>query len=247
LVIDAHIHAGHWSPGRFFGRGVDLGEIEECLEKCGIDGAVLTATDLRDNELVREFVRRARVKRLWFFPWINPAEPGQIEYLKGPAALDIDGLKFHPSCDRVRITDERVEPFLEIAGDRSLPVLVHCGRWQEMSSYSYALDAASRHAAVRFILSHMGGDTAELVLATLDGIRSAGLANVFLGMEGVREYWAIQRVIDELGGDRVIFGSDYPLGHPKMYLGLVEALRLSGRDRSLVLGGNILRLLGEAE
>lgn len=247
MLIDAHIHAGHWSPGKFLGRGVSFRDIEECLDECGIAGAVLTATDLRENELIREFVGRAREKRFWFFPWINPAEPGQLEYVKGRSGPEIDGLKFHPSCDRVRITDERVMPFLQVARDRSLPVLVHCGRWQEMSSYAYALDAASKHADVTFILSHMGGDTPELVIATLEGIMAARLSNVFLGMEGVREYWAIQRVIDELGADRVIFGSDYPLGHPKMYLGLVDALRLSDRDRALVLGGNILRLLGEAE
>ena len=245
-MIDAHIHAGHWSPGKFLGRGVSFEELERCLEECGIDGAVLTTTDLRENDLVGEFVRGPRAKRYWFFPWINPAEPGQIEYVENHAS-EIHGLKFHPSCDKVRITDPRVAPFLEAAHGRGLPVLVHCGRWQEMSSYAFALEAAAGHKAVRFILSHMGGDTPELVMATLEGIKAARLTNVFLGMEGVREYWAIQRVIDELGADRVIFGSDYPLGHPKMYLGLVEALRLSERDRARVLGGNILGLLGGAE
>ena len=60
-------------------------------------------------------------------------------------------------------------------------------------------------------------------------MRRARLANVHLGIEGVREYWAVQRAVDELGADRVIFGSDFPLGHPRMYLGLVDALRLSAR------------------
>jgi predicted TIM-barrel fold metal-dependent hydrolase len=83
-------------------------------------------------------------------------------------------------------------------------------------------------------------------MATIESVRRARLANVFLGIEGVREYWAVQRAVDDLGADRVIFGSDYPLGHPRMYLGLVDALRLSEEQRGLVLGGNILRLLGEA-
>jgi len=246
LLIDAHIHAGHWSPEKFLGRGVSFEELEGCLVECGIDGAVLTTTDLRENDLVGEFVRGQRTKRYWFFPWINPAEPGQIEYVEGHAS-GIDGLKFHPSCDKIRITDRRVTPFLEAARKHGLPVLVHCGRWQEMSSYAFALEAAAAHKAVTFILSHMGGDTPELVMATLEGIKARRLSNVFLGTEGVREYWAVQRVIDDLGADRVIFGSDYPLGHPKMYLGLVEALRMSERQRAQVLGGNILRLLGEAE
>lgn len=235
---------GNWSPSRFLGRGLAFEDLEECLRRCNLDGAVLTATDLRENALVEAFVSRAVGKRYWFFPWVNPQVPGEINYLT-THGNGIHGLKFHPSCDLVKITDHLVEPFLRHAADRRLPVMVHCGRWQEMSSYAFALEAAAKHPDVVFILSHMGGDTAELAMATIEGVRRAGLANVFLGIEGVREYWAVQRAVDDLGADRVIFGSDYPLGHPRMYLGLVEALRLSEEQRALVLGGNILRLLGE--
>jgi predicted TIM-barrel fold metal-dependent hydrolase len=159
----------------------------------------------------------------------------------------VSGIKLHPSCDRIKVTDERVIPFLEFAEREGLPVVIHCGRWQEMSSYQLALEVAEKHPDLDFILSHMGGDTPELETATTDAIKDRGLVNVSLGIEGVREYWAVQRAIDELGADRVIFGSDFPLGHPRMYLGLVDALRLSPGDRELVLGGNILRLLGEVE
>jgi predicted TIM-barrel fold metal-dependent hydrolase len=244
LIIDGHIHAGHWSPGKFLGRGVPFSEMEQCLGECGIDGAVLTTTDLRENVTVGEFVRQARDKRYWFFPWINPGLPGEMEYLKAHRK-DLHGIKFHPSCDRVRITDRRTDPFIDFALDQRLPVIVHCGRWQEMSSYAYALEAAAAHPGVSFVLSHMGGDTPDLEMATIESVGRAQLGNVFLGIEGVREYWAVQRAVDDLGADRVIFGSDYPLGHPRMYLGLVDALRLSEDQRALVLGGNVLRLLGE--
>jgi predicted TIM-barrel fold metal-dependent hydrolase len=244
LIIDGHIHAGHWSPSRFLGRGVPLSEIETCLRDCGIDGAVLTTTDLRENLAVADFAHSSGGKRYWFFPWINPRVPGEMEYLKRHRR-DIHGIKFHPSVDRVRITDPLAGPFLDLAGAENLPVVVHCGRWQEMSSYAFALEAASAHPGVNFILSHMGGDTPELEMATIEATKAAGLTNVFLGIEGVREYWAVQRAIEELGAEHVIFGSDYPLGHPKMFLGLVDALVVSDDQRARVLGGNILDLLGE--
>jgi hypothetical protein len=57
----------------------------------------------------------------------------------------------------------------------------------------------------------------------------------------------VQQAVDELGAGRVIFGSDFPLGHPRMYLGVVDALKLDGDQRAGILGGNILRLLGEAD
>jgi predicted TIM-barrel fold metal-dependent hydrolase len=246
LIIDGHIHAGYWSAERFLGRGVPLPALEDCLVECGIDGAVLTATDLRRNDLVLEFIDGERKKRYWFVPWVNPGVAGDLDFVEERKAR-VNGIKLHPSCDRIRVTDEKVVPFLEFAGRQRVPVVIHCGRWQEMSSYRLALEVAGKYPDIDFILSHMGGDTPELETATTDAIKERALANVYLGIEGVREYWAVQRTIEEIGADRVIFGSDFPLGHPRMYLGLVDALTLSGEDRQKVLGGNILRLLGEVD
>ncbi len=243
MIIDGHIHAGYWSPANFLGRGVPYEEIDACLDECGIDGAVLTSTDLRANDEVLDFIGRAR-KRYWFFPWVNPSADGDLDYLKSRRGR-IHGIKLHPSVDRVRVTDPAAAPYLELAAAEGLPVMVHCGRWQEMASYKLALEAARDHADCVFILSHMGGDTPELELGTIEAVESGGLDNVFLGIEGVREYWAVQRAVDVLGAARVIFGSDFPLGHPRMYMGVVEALEACEEDRALILGGNILRLLGE--
>jgi hypothetical protein len=243
MIIDGHIHAGYWSSANFLGRGVPYEDIDACLEDCGIEGGVLTSTDLRNNDDVIDFIARAR-KRYWFFPWVKPSEPGDLEYLKTRRDR-IHGIKVHPSVDRIKITDPATAPVLEFAAAEGLPVMVHCGRWQEMASYKLALEVASERPDVTLILSHMGGDTPELVMGTVEGIEKGGLENVFLGTEGVREYWAVQNAVDVLGASRVIFGSDYPLGHPRMYMGVVEALKVADEDRALILGGNILRLMGE--
>lgn len=239
-MIDGHIHVGRWSE-RFFGLDVRLADVEAVLSQCGIEGAVVTATDLEDNEaLVRE-MEGARL-RYWFFPWVNPAKEAGLSRLEawGPR---VAGLKFHPSCDEVRITDPRCEPYLEYAEEKSLPVLVHCGRWQEMSSYRYALEAARAHPGVRFIFAHMGGDQPTLVRATYEALSDGGPENVWLGMEGIREYWLIRKAIDALGARRLIFGSDFPIGHPKMYLGLVEALGLTPEEGAWIGRESILSVM----
>lgn len=243
MIIDGHIHAGYWSTGNFLGRGVPFEDIDACLDECGIDGAVLTATDLRENDKVLDFMRRAE-KRYWFFPWVNPTVEGDLEYLKSRRGR-IHGVKLHPSVDRIKVTDPAVAPFLEFAAAEGLIVMVHCGRWQEMASYKLALEAARDHPGCTFILSHMGGDTPELEMGTIEGVEKGGLDNVHLGTEGVREYWAVQKAVDVLGAAKVIFGSDFPLGHPRMYMGVVDALEVGDEDRALILGGNILRLVGE--
>lgn len=244
MIIDGHIHAGYWSPQMFLGRGASFETMERCLSECGIDGAILTSTDQRDNEAVAAFIASSSGKKYWFFPWVNPSVEGDLAYLRKNRAV-VHGIKLHPSCDKVRITDARVEPFLRFAGDEGVAVMVHCGRWQEMSSYRFALEAAAKHPETLFVLSHMGGDTPEYEMGTIRGIIEAELDNVLLGIEGVREYWAVQEAVDRLGAEKVLFGSDFPLGHPRMYMGLVEALTLTPGQKQLILGGNALRLVGE--
>ncbi|MCK4546030.1 MAG: amidohydrolase family protein [Candidatus Eisenbacteria sp.] len=239
-MIDGHIHIGRWSE-RFFGLEVGLDRTDEVLGSCGFEGAVVTATDLRDNELVLREIERARL-RYWFFAWVNPADKGGLQRLEEWGSR-VSGLKFHPSCDEIRITDQRCEPFLEYAEERNLPVLVHCGRWQEMASYRYALEAARKHPGVRFVFAHMGGDQPDLVKATCQALSSGNLRNVWLGMEGIREYWLIRRVIDDLGAERVIFGSDYPIGHPKMYLGVIDALDLAENERRWICRETVLSVI----
>jgi predicted TIM-barrel fold metal-dependent hydrolase len=228
----------------FLGRGTPFEYMEACLADCGIDGAILTSTDKRDNDAVAAFIAAGSGRKYWFFPWVNPSVKEDLAYLRSNRAV-IHGIKLHPSCDKIRITDPRTEPFLRFADAEGLAVMVHCGRWQEMSSYRFALEAAANYPDTLFVLSHMGGDMPELEMGTIRGVIEGGLENVLLGIEGVREYWAVQEAVDRLGADRVVFGSDFPLGHPRMYMGLVDALTLTPAQKELILGGNALRLVGE--
>ena len=243
-MIDGHVHVGTWSE-RFFGLTVDLRGVDETLDACGLDGAVVTSTDLRDNESLFRALDGAQ-KRYWFFPWVNPADPEDLRRLEAWGDR-VNGVKMHPSCDRIRITDPRCEPFLDYAEAHGMPVLVHCGRWQEMASYRFALEAAERRPGVRFILAHMGGDMPSLVRATYEALSGGACPNVFLGTEGIREYRLLRTAVRAVGADRVIWGSDFPIGHPKMYLGLLEALELEPDERDWLTRRSLLRALGEPE
>ena len=61
-------------------------------------------------------------------------------------------------------------------------------------------------------------------------------------MNGLELVQAVRRA----GAHKILFGSDGPWLHPGLELAKVEALRLAPAERALVLGGNLLRLIGEA-
>jgi predicted TIM-barrel fold metal-dependent hydrolase len=252
-IIDAHVHVGEWDHSDFLGRGASLDETLAVMAAAGVAGCAIMPTDRCDNAGLLAGARAAaaagRGGALWFVAWVRPAADGE----PGRADLDwvesqgraVAGIKLHPSLSRRRVTDGAFAPALELAEARGLVVVVHCGRWQEMASYRFAVEAARRHRRARFLLAHAGGDTPPLATAAAELVRAERADNVWFDIAGLREYWVIERNAALLGADRYLLGSDYNLAHPAMYVGAVRGMRLAEADRERVLGGNALELFGE--
>jgi predicted TIM-barrel fold metal-dependent hydrolase len=175
----------------------------------------------------------------------SPKRPGKsdLEWVERHQK-DVTGIKVHPSLSRVRITDPAFQATFEVARDANLIVLVHCGRWQEMASYRFAIEAAVAHPKVRFLLAHAGGDTPPLASAAADMVADQKIKNVWFDFSGLREYWVIERNVKKIGAERYLMASDYCLAHPRMYIGAVEAMNLDARDKQKILGENACELFG---
>ena len=62
---------------------------------------------------------------------------------------------------------------------------------------------------------------------------------------GVTRYGALRRLIDNVGADRLIFGTDFPTCNPAMWIGAVLNDRLITDDeKEKILSLNAKRLLG---
>lgn len=249
-IFDAHIHVGAWDHADFLGRQSTLAETLAMLDAAGLAGAAILPTDRRENALLldqaREALRAGYRGALWFFPWVRPVGEGgeaDLDWLDQHEA-EVAGVKFHPSLSRVKITDAGFRPFLDWCERRRRVALVHCGRWQEMASWRFTLDAAERHPAARFLLAHAGGDTPPLATAAARGIHERKLTNAWFEISGTREYWVIARNIELIGAERYLMGSDFNLAHPAMYVAAVRAMGLSEADTARVLGGNAAALFG---
>ena len=94
------------------------------------------------------------------------------------------------------------------------------------------------------IIAHLGGDQPSLCTSCASAVKESGLKNVYLGTESVREFYFVNRVVKTVGAGRVIFGSDYNLGLPKMYIPIIESLSISSEEKDLIFHRNISRLLG---
>lgn len=251
MIVDAHVHVGLWNDPAFFGRSATFEETIDELVRWGIDAAFLFPTDRKENRFLLESIQKhGRMEspfRCLFFPWVDLADSSFGEFLESERAW-IQGIKIHPSYDRTPVTDPAYDPFFEFADRHGLPVVIHCGRWQEVAGFRFALERAERVKEARVVLSHLGGDLPKLQVDAFRQVGDRSLDNVFFGTESVREYWNLERGIQELGADRFLFGSDYSLGHPAVYRAVLDLCRLSDTERRMVLGENAMKLVaGDAE
>jgi predicted TIM-barrel fold metal-dependent hydrolase len=95
-------------------------------------------------------------------------------------------------------------------------------------------------------LAHLGGDQPSLYLECASEVKKINSNNIYLGTESVREFYFVNKVVKTVGADKVIFGSDYNLGLPKMYIPIVESLDITESDKELIFSGNLLRILNNA-
>jgi predicted TIM-barrel fold metal-dependent hydrolase len=100
-------------------------------------------------------------------------------------------------------------------------------------------------ADVAFIVPHFGSFSddwrAQQVVDQL-----VRYPNVYADTSGVRRFDYIVQAMARDGAHKVIFGSDGPWLHPGLELQKIKLLRLPPKQESLILGGNVLRLLRRA-
>jgi predicted TIM-barrel fold metal-dependent hydrolase len=240
-IIDAHIHIGKWSDV-FFRYESTVKQAIKVMKSSGVEGAVCMPADATTNDELFQQTYNNPEFQFFYKAWINPDDKKLDDFIE----KNIDNIclfKVHPSIQRKRITDKSYEKYLEIAQKEKKPVVVHSGKWYKIANYKYPLELTSKYPDLIIILAHLGGDIPDLYLECAEIIKNGKYKNVYLGTESVREFYFVNKVVNTVGADKVIFGSDYNLGLPNMYIPLIESLNIPSNDKELIFSGNILRLL----
>jgi aminocarboxymuconate-semialdehyde decarboxylase len=113
-----------------------------------------------------------------------------------------------------------------------------------------------RHPRLRVILAHAGGTLPALLGRIDNGFPRSSEMQARLSREPssyVAQLWLdsiafntgfLRSLVERLGVDRFVLGSDYPVGGPAHPVADVRALGLGSDDESAMLRGNAERLLG---
>ena len=248
MIIDGHAHVSASDHGN---AAVLLAQ----LDQAGIERAVCVPGGMID---VRQFSRilTGRLRpdptipnyvlydaldrygdRLYGLVCINPCQ--------GAAALETMRQGFEHGCRGVKLAplvhgfsfDEPVlEEVAAACSEQGFPVYSHVVPKPGSTTADYAA-LARRCPGTAFILGHMGFGPGDI-----DAIEfAAELDNLYL--ETSLGNWLLLRdALARLGPGKLVFGSEFPLGHPKAEM--ENVLLLDKTAHAAILGDNMLRLLG---
>ncbi|MFB3826287.1 MAG: amidohydrolase family protein [Bryobacteraceae bacterium] len=238
-VIDCHTHAGTgttltapWTtiadPDEILRRNREAGIDQACIFPISHD------TFEEPNREIARIVRSHPGRFIGFAKHDPVTEKGRIRamLLRECRELGLRGLKLH-----VTPTPEVLDTVAELG----IPIL-----WHPRPNVAVFDEIAEAYPGVDLILAHMGSDLSADWREHVAGIEVARRhANVYLDTGATVLTRYLEQAVKELGPEKIIFGSDEPEVDCRLEIFKVRVLRLPAEHEQMILGGNMLRLLGK--
>jgi predicted TIM-barrel fold metal-dependent hydrolase len=242
MIVDCHCHAGR---GDGLSHPADTrAPLDAYLRRsarAGIGRTVLFPTFHSDYAVANRelaLIVDSRPGRFYGFAFVHAQhDKGRVYALVKTAVEDYGfrGLKLHRHD--ARITRE----VCEAARAFALPVL-----YDVMGEIEVVELLAQEYPDVAFIIPHLSSfaDDWRAQVAFLSPL--SRYPNIFTDTSGVRRFDLLAEAVKRAGARKILFGSDGPWLHPGLELQKIRALGLTASDERLVLGGNLISLLGPA-
>ena len=225
------------------------------LERCGITRAAGMPIPLGMNKTEEEQLCQLRLTNDY-----------ALAYAEALGDFYIPGMAVHPafvreSCEEIErmhargvklvgelvpylcgwgeagFTHPGLEEILDLIAEYSMVVSFH-----SMNARADEYEMVKRHPRVTFVGAHPSEK--PVFLRHIEWIRELPNYHLDLSGTGLFRYQMLSHGVKEVGAERFLFGSDYPVCSPGMNVGGVEYEPITDRERELIFAGNAKRLLG---
>jgi len=259
MVIDIHGHLGNINQAPFW--AADAAKLEEWMEAAGVDRLCVSASkslmyDAREGNADLAAALKASSKLLGYVT-VNPIFPESRRDLALLRQKKFVGVKIHPDYHGYDLESRTASGFLDEVAEQTKLMLCHvsCMPGTGFAAATKVAAFAARHPKTNFVLAHMAGIYQNPLypyfpnLEGLEKVAALKLDNVYVDTAHYLMYvypGVMQRMVDTIGADRVVFGTDMPLQgalQARFAIETIRALDIPEADKQKILGGNAAKLL----
>lgn len=241
FICDAHAHMGPYFNFLVNEDGSPEAMVRS-MDRLGIDVSIASphiaiTCDYREGNRHAYEAAERFPGRIVPFVVVNPNYPlAEIE--AEIAHWDERGIvafKFHASLHGTDTLDDGYAPAYEYADEHSLPILSHS--WSGAGGPLKVIETLSeRYANVQFVNAHSSSGWAVIDASCELAER---FERVWLDLTGSRlVYGGLERMVERVGADRILWGTDSPFIDPRPGLGRMLCADVSDEDRRRMLGLN---------
>lgn len=242
MIIDAHAHMDECPVRGWY----DYPErVIGFMDRFGIDKAVVSTyrnAPETDNAALEYLVEGCAKypDRLIPFLRLNPRAGNKaVELLEAAVENDgIKGVKLHPASYNLPPFGGITVEIMKTAAHYDIPVLFHCS--DELMCYPLQIgDAMDESPETKVILAHMGGffhkkDVIEIMKRSPNAYSDTCEFPFSAGIEAF---------IEQVGPDRLFFGTDIPTDNPAFEIEKIKMLKLGQEIEDKLFFKNIAQLL----
>jgi predicted TIM-barrel fold metal-dependent hydrolase len=246
VIVDSLAFLGE----SLYGPRASAGELLAAMDDAGIARAVVAPMRPPGyrlepaNELVAKAVRR-HPDRLAGLARVDPnlGEPAAAELERALGELRLCGLFLHPWEETFRVSAWLVDPVLEVARARGVPVVVVAG-YPWLSEGLQVGELARRFPDVQIVATNGGQINISGLGQTDVELALEANGNLAVQTAGVYREDFLENVVVRFGADRLLYASMFPLLEPRLELRRGQWLPVGEDVRAGILGGNAARIFG---
>lgn len=264
MLIDFHSHA---FPEKIAERAImslaekgnirpyAMGRVEELVEKMDRDGVDISvilniATKPEQETNVNNFaISLLENPRVIPFGSVYPGSETSLSEVERLFDAGIKGIKFHPEYQWFDVLDEIVFPVYEKCAKLGMIVTFHAGgdvgfKAPFHSDPERLQKLCELFPETTFVFAHMGGyDMWEKGAETYTYHKNMYLDTSIINTVDIIGNDTAKRIIDNVGADHILFGSDMPWARASHSMEKLEMLGLSDDELEKICYKNAKRLL----
>ena len=237
MLIDSHIHLGSFSVSYPFAESREE-KVIQMLRDEGVDYALSSSTKALHYDCVEgnaETLAAAKkykeiIPLLVVNAWHEEQSLKDLEQFHEHGYV---GVKIHPDCHNYPINSAAAAPILEFCEREGIPVLTHSTGENPLSGAGPIKEVAEKFSDLKLIVGH-GGIFSDRQVAQV----IKDYPQLYLEISVEYEAGKLERSVEMIGPDRIMFGSDCPLHNPSVVFQRVKVMKLSQEDEDKIFWKN---------